>query len=174
MPHQVPQPTLESFTINPLVYDALSGGFIPESDPERTHTLGRLLVASFLKGTYSLDTPEPDEGVIVFSQSVYTPSWAKHVTVTTGCALIPRAEDDPLHHFFDAELIINSGNNEPTKLYVCDQSVGVIGGLLLTATNSRDYTLPLELGHDTNDVQLTVTQAARAFFGEPAVTKTGY
>lgn len=64
-------------SINPVLYEALSGEFAPECDPDRQHTVGRLVIATFQKGDRNM-TMSPMEGF----QMDYSPSWAPDSKVT--------------------------------------------------------------------------------------------
>ena len=69
--------------VNPTFIDALGGEFTPASDPDRQHTLGRLLVATFQKGELSQPAWDAIGGLAY--DLAYHPSWASNVISRITC-----------------------------------------------------------------------------------------
>ena len=67
--------------LRPLFYDALSGEFTPFTDPEKRHTLGRLLVGTYLRG--EIEVLNEDDAP--YEKYIYTPSWAGQISVSLTC-----------------------------------------------------------------------------------------
>ncbi|HUA13260.1 MAG TPA: hypothetical protein VL989_02045 [Candidatus Sulfotelmatobacter sp.] len=64
--------SLKGFVVEPVLLDALSGDFTPQSDSGNKHTLGRVVIATLLKGAEAYDaSPFPR---YIYT---YTPSWTK-------------------------------------------------------------------------------------------------
>lgn len=69
--------------VNPLFFEALSGEFTPPSDAQkRAHTLGRLAIATFIKGEQKIvNHGATTSGLTNTAYIKYSPSWAPEVTV---------------------------------------------------------------------------------------------
>ena len=147
---------LQHLGVRPLFYDALSGEFVPPSDPNgHAHTLGRLAYASVLKGEISRNEVVPGIGRRVVDTYTYVPSWS---------GVISRAIREQSSMGFIAGLELRPNvEGEVEKLGVYDiQLNDGHRGIQLVGTDER--TIPLELGESIGQSRSAVTEAAQSFF----------
>ena len=139
-------------TVRPLFYDALSGEFLPPSDPlQRAHTLGRLSYAACSKGTRS-----PDARPWI-SKFLYTPSWAEHVRVIADCHSTGTNNQE---HFLGAITLVSVAG---TQLEIADLE----GDGIYIAENGNETELEVQLGTELSIARQAVTCAAQRFFEAP-------
>lgn len=151
----------ESF-IDPLFYEALSGEFFPDCDPQkRAHTLGRLTVGAVSKGRP--DTPmQIDIGRKFYE---YEPTWSEGITAVVGCVVISRnveliqsltleSQQDSIgyHHITPSTLIDDS----PAA-----QKIMIINPMK-SGLPARE--LDIQLGPDLASVQQEVARTSQQFF----------
>ena len=150
------------FFVHPLLYDALSGGFYPNSDPGGPkHTLGRLAYAAFQKG--KVVTGKTD-GVLDARRSgyLYNPSWAPTVDIDIFCDGTNRVRR--LSKLF----LVARHNDEPGKI----AAELIIDHDLKTSSSPHAITIYDSAGTNTHvldlatigDTQLFVAQRAQQFF----------
>lgn len=134
--------------IRPLLYDALSGEFQPNTDTlKHSPSLGRLAVESYQKGTR---VPTVDmQGT---RRVRYNPTWAP-VTVESGWK---RMNQDNLSL---SHLAITDGNGHQIKFE--DQPHN---DRLFIVQGIDSFYLPLGLGEELDHAQVTATEKAQTFF----------
>lgn len=141
--------SIENLSIRPLFYDALSGEFNPATDPQRKHTLGRLIVATFLKGDTRLGHPYADP-----LEFTYRPSWASGVGSTIDCDQVDKTT------FRVSDITLRSSFGE---LLIADDTTMESARLLISTSNNREQ-YSLGLGKDLALAKSAVTKAANEFF----------
>jgi hypothetical protein len=148
-------------TINPLFYDAISGEFRAASDPHRTHTLGRLVTATFMKGTHKnpgFSTPDFKPFAMT-----YKPSWAPKAEVE-----IYGLKKDQLNHISFVTVGLDGvGEGHDRRLSIWDCSVAAdpssnLGIRLPEADDIKDF--PVELGETLEHARGTITRAVEHVF----------
>ncbi len=144
--------------MRPLFYDALSGDFEPQSDPlHRKHTVGRLAIATFLKGEVIEDYDSSDVDLIGIR---YTPSWAPRVKV-----LIDGLQDGKFFHPVFIDLASRNPRIAVQGFDVGDDSLlGNDGYGLEVGDNPQDVSLLLELGEDLDGAKTYIAERAQVFF----------
>jgi hypothetical protein len=154
--------------LRPLFYDALSREFTPLSDPERrSHTLGRLAYAAFVKGdVVTTGFPQQIEGGW---SKVYSPSWAPNVNARLdGISVIDpniaSTENSTMYNVKSLCLEANDGNH---YLDLIDNTWHEDGtSAMLLATNGSERKLELELGRKLELARGTVVTHALSFFND--------
>lgn len=154
--------TIEDLHIRPLFYDALSGEFYPQTDKRGgKHTLGRLAVAAFTKGSYR-PSRETNPSYSIFS---YRPSWAPSVKAEVDGDPEPNVSTIlvrglTLFHASVGRLDISDcGMNGPANVYI--ERPGAY------------WRIPLELGKEIDIARDLVTQVAQTYFEEVSQAEAG-
>jgi hypothetical protein len=157
---------IDRLSVHPLFFDALSGEFIPTSDPQqRQHTLGRLAYAAFTKS----DLIPADDMHVVNTigdpfMAVYRPSWAPTVETTVTGSL---EEDDHAFRLTGIELLNEQGEllrisnhyyNEEQNSFQMKLPGGRNGPVATTVSGS------LALGDGLSYARAKITQEAERFF----------
>ncbi len=141
--------------VSPLFYDALSGEFVPDSDPERRkHTLGRLSMAAVQKG----EATQVDRWRRDFE---YKPSWAPGVLATAVCSHMPKDK------LLSSETEILSLIGVDLADRVNGSSLTVIeeeNGLSVIENEITFGLMPLELGPEIARARCIVAARAFSFF----------
>ena len=148
--------SLESATRFGYLYDALSGEFVPPTDPENTHSLARLMLGTINKGDEKQFRPW--DGSPKFNE--YSPSWAP-VNVR-------------VFHLEESVLALSVGHNPlGIKLqYVItptddNPSLYEFLATYYSAPNSWDQCLThLGLGQDFDPIKEFVKLQAQEFFNQ--------
>jgi hypothetical protein len=144
------EPANRRLVINPLFYDAMSGEFIYDQEPEkRRHTLGRLAYATFAKGEITTMTP-------AHKSAEYNPSWAQHVTV--GVDFTPRVGFDPNDDVNLALGVLLRSNTTGNGLYVDEHND------VLHIGSATDNYYSLELGKNLTIARQAVAETVQDFF----------
>ncbi len=68
--------------VRPIFMDAISGEFVAPQDPQRTHTLGKLLIATYQKGDLFSGEDQPPH---IPRSYAYDPSWLSSVRAILKC-----------------------------------------------------------------------------------------
>lgn len=144
--------------VRPHFYDALSGEFKPSTDERGiTHTLARLAVGTYVRGSRSIDGIDTDDRSLVRAE--YTPSWAPITSVAYGNAeLSDTAVNICGLHLFSEK----SGSLEYIDALFLDMG----RGLVILSSDVEIAHLPLSNG-DNNELfaaRATATETAQAFF----------
>jgi hypothetical protein len=153
-------PRVEHVRFDPLFYDALSGEFKPPQDPEeRTHTLGRLALATLIKG----GTPYTPCASHSRHEAVsYRPSWA-----SSAHAIIEYDDLRPLDlHVTDVRLI--DDNDDENFLFVSRTMSADERWIAKLSTADLESTFGLELSADMDQTQKSIAEAAQNFFDRAA------
>jgi hypothetical protein len=145
----------ENLWVRPLFYDALSGEFHPSGDlAKKAHTVGRLAVATFKKGTRSYDTTV-GFGSIRGEQLHYRPSWSPITDATILCTMRgqrPELSGIALRDDYGSTLVVKDTSEEQVQAR-------------LITIEGFSIDLALELGEELDHARSLITQTARDFFG---------
>lgn len=127
-------------------YDALSGEFLPPSDPQgRAHTLARLMTATFLKGEAS--NPHSYE-----ERRTYTPVWAPISSIVRVC------HDDDIR-----SLTLHGGQNELRVEHAPDGKGSRNVQVFTEGVEAPAFEAPLT-GSGYKNIQASVAELAQRFF----------
>lgn len=139
--------------VRPLFYDGLSGEFRPACDLEqRTHTLGRLARAAYLKGEITYE--ETDHATVS-----YVPSWAGSVTATASIS-----REQGMDRIFGVRLHV-PGEVRAPFLDISDAPLMTGDRQLMQVYDGRSE-LFIDLADDINAAQAMVAERAQAFFDQ--------
>ncbi len=138
--------------VNALFYDALSGEFTPQCDPQgRQHTLAHLALATLGKG---VEVEAPGNLSAISSN----PTWAPEVAVTVDYTA--ELDDGPMT-LKSLRLMSDRGKG----LYIGHGLPGPSRQLLLTNDITRaTYAYPLRLGRSLDSTRAHVTMNTKIFF----------
>jgi hypothetical protein len=150
---------LRKLAINPLFYDALSGEFQPQCDTvPRSHTLGRLAVATFNKGRRL--GPIRDDYIGNASEIKYSPSWAPRTTskvIVQGAS--PRSDKlTGLHLEADPEGIVEHSFSAFEQEVLDDE-----GAHICLITNGHAQIIRVNLGN-ISEIQAHISSLANNEF----------
>ncbi len=161
----------ENLVVRPLFIEALSGGFEPLSDIEgRTHTLGHLAYASFIKGDVVMNGYDDEHFGVT-----YEPSWAPGVEATVICKQFV-ANPDLAGSGSSSALLENlflkdTDGSENLRLHnaVTMNRERICRDGLVIVRNFREASqTPLILGDDLNIARRLATEQAQDFFDQLA------
>jgi hypothetical protein len=145
----------ETLFVRPLFYDAISGEFTPPTDPlHGQHTLGRLAIASFIKGSRVTNTPGSEE-------YHYVPSWAENVDTWVDVL-----QDTPSFARHLTVLSLRNQQDESQILTIADTRYtrsSVDRGITITDTEGMQF-LPLSLGEELAAARQLIAEKAQNFF----------
>jgi hypothetical protein len=153
-------PRVEHVRFDPLFYDALSGEFKPPQDPEeRSHTLGRLALATLIKG----GTPyTPCASQSRHEAVSYRPSWVSSIH-----SIIEYDDLRPLDlHVTDVRLI--DDNDDENFLFVSRTMSADEQWIAKLSTAELESTFRLELSADMDQTQKSIAEAAQNFYDRAA------
>jgi hypothetical protein len=146
----------EKLFIRPLFYDALSGEFSPPTDPlNRKHTLGRLAVATFIKGG-SVSENYVVNGFQATPVIQYKPSWAEKVSSTISLEV---DKNTMVHSLTQLDL-----RTSDRGLTVIDMRRGNKPRGIVLISNEGDQILPLDLDENLDAARLAVSEEAQKIF----------
>ncbi len=146
---------------DPSFADALSGEFTPQCDEQnRTHTLGRLMIAAMHKG----EIDKEDAGYIFLD---YRPSWAQSVEVSVGCLAI-----NSKLNILRADSLELSTDSAAVNFSFCPQRItnqndvrqhllSVVGP---AGSDFPAYEFELAPTSNSDEIQKVVSQRAQQFF----------
>ncbi len=146
---------VEDTYIRPLFYEALTGEFKPPSDPEkRVHTLGKITIATFTKGT--LIRGFSDEWHVGYE---YNLSWAPKVHSRVICL-------EDMDHLKTnlSQLVLNTESEELTFQDALNNSESESSGIVIVSSGKRIVELPLWLGPELEIAKEAITNSAQSFF----------
>jgi hypothetical protein len=150
--------------VQPLVMDALSGDFVHPANPQKTHTLGRLMAASYARGIR-----HPMRGMSLFGYSglvnahatrVYKPSWGDGITAKTWV----RERVSPAPYLDVAVgLSLHAEDNTSTLELAFTERGVIIGGF---AQNGQSHTIThnISLAANLDAVRDHLAGYAQQFF----------
>lgn len=146
--------------VHPLFYDALSGGFYPNSDPGGPrHTLGRLAYAAFQKGEPMIG--EADCLDTARSAFLYNPSWAPRIEADIFC-------DNANYVHLLSKLFLVARHADTDKIaaeLIIDHDVPIDSSPHAITISDASGTSTYELDLATiGNTQLLVAQRAQQFF----------
>lgn len=159
------RPSFKNIFVRPSFAGSINGDFEPPADPGSTHTLGRLLRGTILRGDLVRIDPDTEETFLETEEYHYLPEWAPGTTAVVAC-LQEESLSGPL--VFPTRISLRTGQ---TQLDIAD---GLYATPLLDAVNVNGRWLSLASGENESYARNVITDYARSFFAQAVEFGSGH